>query len=189
MTDFLKDSSHLFGLTLNTTLYNYHHIYLFISFCNLALTRLYTYIELYYITLKKSTHEHININYPHQTHWHVIHGSTPRIESHVSTSSTLARHSHQHATHTSTTPTSPLLARIARHSSNSDTNQDFSNTAQKIKFSIKDFFSKCNQMHSFLRIWSHLLKKFRVENFIFSCSVNQELSKMCMMVKNNMIKI
>ena len=25
-------------------------------------------------------------------------------------------------------------------------------------FSIKDFFSKCDQIHSFLRIWSHLLK-------------------------------
>ena len=32
-------------------------------------------------------------------------------------------------------------------------------TAQKMKFSIKDFFSKCNQIRSFLRIWSHLLKK------------------------------
>ena len=32
------------------------------------------------------------------------------------------------------------------------------NTAQKMKFSIKGFFSKCDQIHSFLRIWSHLLK-------------------------------
>ena len=29
----------------------------------------------------------------------------------------------------------------------------------KMKFSIKDFFSKCDQIRSFLRIWSHLLKK------------------------------
>ena len=43
-------------------------------------------------------------------------------------------------------------------------------TAQKIKFSIKDFFSKCDQIHSFLRIWSHLLKKSLMENFIF-CAV------------------
>ena len=43
-------------------------------------------------------------------------------------------------------------------------------TAQKIKFSIKDFFSKCNQIHSKLRIWSHLLKKPLMENFIF-CAV------------------
>ena len=40
------------------------------------------------------------------------------------------------------------------------------NTAQKMKFSIKDFFSKCNQIHSLLQIWSHLLKKSLVENFM-----------------------
>ena len=43
-------------------------------------------------------------------------------------------------------------------------------TTQKMKFSIKDFFSKCDQIRSFLRIWSHLLKKFLMENFIF-CAV------------------
>ena len=32
-------------------------------------------------------------------------------------------------------------------------------TAQKMKFSIKDFFSKSDQIRSFLRIWSDLLKK------------------------------
>ena len=32
-------------------------------------------------------------------------------------------------------------------------------TAQKMKFFIKDFFSECDQIRSFLRIWSHLLKK------------------------------
>ena len=41
-------------------------------------------------------------------------------------------------------------------------------TIQKMKFSIKDLFSKCDQTHNFLRIWSHLLKKFLMENFIFS---------------------
>ena len=46
-----------------------------------------------------------------------------------------------------------------------------SNTVQKIRFSIKDLFSKCDQIRSFLRIWSHLLKKsLMVENFIF-CAV------------------
>ena len=35
-----------------------------------------------------------------------------------------------------------------------------------MKFSMKDFFSKCDQIHSFLRIWSHLLKKPLMENFI-----------------------
>ena len=39
-------------------------------------------------------------------------------------------------------------------------------TVQKMKFSIKDFFSKCDQTRSFLRVWSHLLKKSLVENFI-----------------------
>ena len=32
-------------------------------------------------------------------------------------------------------------------------------TAQKMKFSIKDFFSKLDQICSFLWIWSYLLKK------------------------------
>ena len=40
-------------------------------------------------------------------------------------------------------------------------------TAQKMKFSIKDFFSKCDQICSFLRIWSSLLKKSLMVNFIF----------------------
>ena len=46
-------------------------------------------------------------------------------------------------------------------------------TAQKMKFSIKDLFSKCDQIHSFLWIWSHLLKKSLMENFIF-CAVLQQ---------------
>ena len=36
-----------------------------------------------------------------------------------------------------------------------------------MKFSIKDFLSKCDQIRSFLRIWSDLLKKSLIENFIF----------------------
>ena len=40
------------------------------------------------------------------------------------------------------------------------------NTAQKMKFSIKGFFSKCDQIRWKLRIWSHLLKKSLMENFI-----------------------
>ena len=42
-------------------------------------------------------------------------------------------------------------------------------TAKKIKFSIKDFLRKCDQIRSFLRIWSQLLKKSLMENVIF-CS-------------------
>ena len=41
-------------------------------------------------------------------------------------------------------------------------------TAQKMNFSIKDSFSKCDQIR--LRIWSHLLKESLMENFIF-CAV------------------
>ena len=41
------------------------------------------------------------------------------------------------------------------------------NNVQKVKFSIKGFFSKCDQIRSLLRIWSHLLKKSLMENFIF----------------------
>ena len=40
----------------------------------------------------------------------------------------------------------------------------------KMKFCIKDFFSKCDQIHSFLQIWSRLLKKPLMEHFIF-CAV------------------
>ena len=39
-----------------------------------------------------------------------------------------------------------------------------------MQFSVKDFFSKCDQICSFLWIWSHLLKKSLMENFIF-CAV------------------
>ena len=35
------------------------------------------------------------------------------------------------------------------------------------KFSIKDFFSKWDQIRSKLRIWSHLLKNSLMENFVF----------------------
>ena len=44
-------------------------------------------------------------------------------------------------------------------------------TAQKMKFSIKDFFSQCDQIRRKLWIWSHLLKKSLMGNFIF-CAVN-----------------
>ena len=43
-------------------------------------------------------------------------------------------------------------------------------TAQKMKFSLKDFLSKGYLIRSFLWIWSHLLKKFLMENFVF-CAV------------------
>ena len=39
-----------------------------------------------------------------------------------------------------------------------------------MKFSIKNFFSKCDQMRRKLQIWSHLPEKSLMENFIF-CAV------------------
>ena len=50
-------------------------------------------------------------------------------------------------------------------------------TAQKIKFSIKDFFSKCDQIRRKLRIGSHLLNKSLMENFIFCVVLNKLESK------------
>ena len=44
-------------------------------------------------------------------------------------------------------------------------------TAQQMKFSIRDFSSNCEQIRSFLRIWSHLLGKSLMENLIF-CAVS-----------------
>ena len=43
-------------------------------------------------------------------------------------------------------------------------------TKQKVKFSVRIFFSKGDQIRSFLRIWLHLLKKSSMKNFIF-CTV------------------
>ena len=45
-----------------------------------------------------------------------------------------------------------------------------------MKFSIKDFFSKSDQIRRKLRILSHLLQKSLMENFIF-CAVYVILGK------------
>ena len=47
-------------------------------------------------------------------------------------------------------------------------------TAQKMMFSIKDFFSKCDQFCRKLWIWSHLLNKSLIENFIFCAVLEKE---------------
>ena len=44
---------------------------------------------------------------------------------------------------------------------------DKCDTVQKMKFSIKDFSSKRDQIRRKLRIWSHLLEKSLMEKFIF----------------------
>ena len=46
-----------------------------------------------------------------------------------------------------------------------------------MKFSIKDFFSKCDQIRWRLRIWSHLLKKSLMENFTFYAVLFIEIKK------------
>ena len=60
-----------------------------------------------------------------------------------------------------------LLVRLSSGKHYISKTESFSHTVQKMKFSIKVFFSKCDQIRSFLRIWSHLLKKSLMENFIF----------------------
>ena len=42
-------------------------------------------------------------------------------------------------------------------------------TTQKMTFSIKDIFSKYEQIRRKLRIWSYLLKQSFMENFIYLC--------------------
>ena len=48
-------------------------------------------------------------------------------------------------------------------------------TAQKMKFSFKDFSSKCDQIRSFLWIWSHLMEPSLMKSFIF-CAVVSKLA-------------
>ena len=50
-------------------------------------------------------------------------------------------------------------------------------TTQKMKFSIMDFFRKCDQIHRNLQIWSHLLKKFLMENFFFCAKMRSNLQE------------
>ena len=51
---------------------------------------------------------------------------------------------------------------------------------KKMKFSIRDFFIKCDQICRKL-LWSHLLKKSLMENFIF-CAVYVDLRALCKLV-------
>ena len=47
------------------------------------------------------------------------------------------------------------------------------NTAQEMKFSIKDLLCKFDQIRRALWHWSHLLQKSLMENFIFCAVVNR----------------
>ena len=63
-----------------------------------------------------------------------------------------------------------LLARSSKNSTRSSRRYVFDDTALKMKFAMKEFFSKCYQIRRKLRIWSHGLKKSLMENFMF-CAV------------------
>ena len=56
-------------------------------------------------------------------------------------------------------------------------------TAQKMKFSIKDFFSECDQIRRSLRIWSHLMKKFLMESFIFCAEFAENCSRISQILR------
>ena len=49
-----------------------------------------------------------------------------------------------------------------------------------MKFSIKDLFSKCDQICGKLRIWSYLLKKTLMENFIFRAVLLTIVARLCL---------
>ena len=50
-------------------------------------------------------------------------------------------------------------------------------TAQKTKFPIKDFFSKCDHSHRKLLIWSHLLEDFIICVVVIHSILNWPLKK------------
>ena len=56
-------------------------------------------------------------------------------------------------------------------------------TAQEMKFSIKDFFSNCDQICGKLWIRSHLLKKSLMENFIFCAVCVARFGTICTILK------
>ena len=47
-------------------------------------------------------------------------------------------------------------------------------TAQKMKFSIKYFFSECDQISAVSADWTHLQKRSLMENFIFCVVANRQ---------------
>ena len=64
----------------------------------------------------------------------------------------------------------PQVSAVDRFDCQSINNLQIDILHKKMKFSIKCFFSKCDRIRIFLRIWSHLLKTSFKENFIF-CAV------------------
>ena len=64
-----------------------------------------------------------------------------------------------------------------------------SHTAQRMKFFIRDFSSKSDQIHSFLQIWSHLLKKSLMENFTFCAAPFSDWERVNEMNRESFFKI
>ena len=58
-------------------------------------------------------------------------------------------------------------------------------TAQKMKFLIHGFFNKCDQIRSFLQIWSYLLKKSLMEKFIFYTVLSESNLIRIILIKKN----
>ena len=56
--------------------------------------------------------------------------------------------------------------------------------AQKVKFAIKDFSSKCDHIRRKLRIWSHLLEKSLMEKFIFCAVIFEKCFKFLITTKH-----
>ena len=77
----------------------------------------------------------------------------------------------------------PSCSKLSKNLPKYDPNYISLFTAQKMKFSITVFFSKCDQIHNFLWIWSHLLKKFLIENFIFCAMIVLHFSQCCSIFK------
>ena len=66
---------------------------------------------------------------------------------------------------------------------------DFKKHFQKMKFLIKDFFRKCDQIHRKLQIWSHILKISLMENFIFRAAAlekTKEKTAQCKFIKGKL---
>ena len=88
----------------------------------------------------------------------------------------------------------PILGKIAKFCSVLTNMQyllwSFSTAAQNMKFFIKDFFSKYDQIVSFLRIWLHLINKSLLEICLMYSKLSQT-SKMELFAKivNNFANI
>ena len=61
-----------------------------------------------------------------------------------------------------------------KNSSIQFTSLEYKASAQKTKLSIMDFSNECDQIRSFKLIWSNLLEKPLMGNFIF-CAVAQNI--------------